>query len=222
MSQEQKLETVKEFNFRKGILVATFSGIMSACFSFGLDAGTPIKKLTIAHGTPEIWQGLPVLIVILLGGFTTNFTWCVLLNLRNRTGYQYFSRTPREQSPSAQKAGNDSASSPGSVFDGRKDPSPVPLARNYFFSALAGVVWYFQFFFYSMGETQMGVYKFSSWTLHMASIIIFSSIWGIALHEWKGASARARGLLFLGLAVLIFSTFIVGFGNYVGARTVAV
>jgi L-rhamnose-H+ transport protein len=67
----------------------------------------------------------------------------------------------------------------------------------------------------------MGVYKFSSWTLHMASIIIFSSIWGIALHEWKGASPKARGLLFLGLAVLIFSTFVVGFGNYVGARTVA-
>jgi L-rhamnose-H+ transport protein len=222
MSQEQKLETVKEFNFRKGILVATFSGIMSACFSFGLDAGTPIKKLTIAHGTPEIWQGLPVLIVILLGGFTTNFTWCVLLNLRNGTGYQYFSRAPREKSPAAPAAGRDSASSPGPGLDGRKDPSPVPLGRNYFFSALAGVVWYFQFFFYSMGETQMGVYKFSSWTLHMASIIIFSSIWGIALHEWKGASARARGLLFLGLAVLIFSTFIVGFGNYVGAKAAAV
>jgi hypothetical protein len=39
-----------------------------------------------------------------------------------------------------------------------------------------------------MGETQMGAYKFSSWTLHMASIIIFSSLWGIALHEWRGAS----------------------------------
>jgi L-rhamnose-H+ transport protein len=207
MSREQKLETVKEFNFRKGILVATFSGIMSACFSFGLDAGTPIKKLTMAHGTPAIWQGLPVLIVILLGGFTTNFIWCLLLNWRNRTGYQYFSRVPREQSPAA---------------DGQSDGrSPVPLGRNYIFSALAGVVWYFQFFFYSMGETQMGVYKFSSWTLHMASIIIFSSIWGIALHEWKGASPKARGLLFLGLAVLILSTFIVGFGNYVGARDAA-
>ena len=211
MSREQKLETVKEFNFRKGILVATFSGIMSACFSFGLDAGTPIKKLTMAHGTPAIWQGLPVLIVILLGGFTTNFVWCVLLNVRNRTGYQYFSRVPRAQSPPAVARANGEGG----------DPGGVPLGRNYLFSALAGVVWYFQFFFYSMGETQMGVYKFSSWTLHMASIIIFSSVWGIALHEWKGASPRARGLLFLGLAVLIFSTFIVGFGNYVGARASA-
>ena len=67
-------------------------------------------------------------------------------------------------------------------------------ASNYFFCALAGVTWYFQFFFYTMGETQMGKYKFSSWTLHMASIIIFSSLWGIALHEWRGASGAHQEL----------------------------
>ncbi len=44
-----------------------------------------------------------------------------------------------------------------------------------------------QFFFYSMGETKMGVYTFSSWTLHMASIVIFSTLWGVGLKEWKGA-----------------------------------
>ena len=66
------------------------------------------------------------------------------------------------------------------------------MLPNYFFCALAGTTWYFQFFFYTMGETQMGAYKFSSWTLHMASIIIFSSLWGIALHEWRGASAARR------------------------------
>ncbi len=220
MSREQKLETVREFNFRKGILVATFSGIMSACFSFGLDAGTPIKALTMAHGTPAIWQGLPVLIVILLGGFTTNLVWCVLLNWRNKTGYQYFSRVPRKESPPAvpSAAEGEAPAAGGAAFDGRKDPIAVPLGRNYFFAGLAGVIWYFQFFFYSMGESQMGVYKFSSWTLHMASIIIFSSMWGLALREWKGASAKARGFLFLGLAMLILSTIIVGFGNYVGAK----
>ena len=46
------------------------------------------------------------------------------------------------------------------------------MLANYFFSALAGTTWYFQFFFYSMGETQMGRYKFSSWTLHMALSLI--------------------------------------------------
>ncbi|MFA5265401.1 MAG: L-rhamnose/proton symporter RhaT [Opitutaceae bacterium] len=208
MTAEQKRETVKEFNFKKGILVATFSGIMSACFSFGLDAGGPIKKLTLAHGTPIIWQGLPVLIVILLGGFTTNFIWCALLNFKNRTGYQYFNRAPRKESPPMIAL--------ASGGDGRKDPTPVPLARNYVFSAMAGVTWYMQFFFYSMGETQMGKFGFSSWTLHMASIIIFSSLWGLALHEWKGASGKSRRLLFAGLSVLIISTLIVGYGNYLG------
>ena len=92
--------------------------------------------------------------------------------------------------------------------------SPAPLLANYAFSAVAGIVWYLQFFFYSMGETQMGRYRFSSWTLHMASIIIFSTLWGIALKEWKGTSRRTRRLLALGLAVLVGSTLVVGYGNF--------
>jgi L-rhamnose-H+ transport protein len=213
MTAEQKRETVKEFDFKKGLLVATFSGIMSACFSFGLSAGDKIGEISKAHGTDPIWTGLPALIVVLLGGFTTNFIWCMLLNVKNKTGYQYFSATPGVQSPLANLA---ISAGEGSSFDGRKDPTAVPLVGNYFFSALAGVLWYFQFFFYSMGETQMGAYKFSSWTLHMASIIIFSSIWGLALKEWKGASAKSKGLLYLGLLILVLSTIIVGYGNYIG------
>jgi L-rhamnose-H+ transport protein len=75
------------------------------------------------------------------------------------------------------------------------------------------VTWYFQFFFYTMGETQMGRFKFSSWTLHMASIMIFSTLWGIALKEWKGTSNRTKSLVALTLAVLIASTVIIGYGN---------
>jgi len=92
----------------------------------------------------------------------------------------------------------------------------VPMLRNYLLCALAGTTWYFQFFFYTMGETQMGQYKFSSWTLHMASIIIFSSLWGIGLKEWKGAGKTAGGLLALALMLLVGSTVIVGYGNYLG------
>src|SRR6202790_2458534 len=91
MSQEQKRASIKEFDLKKGLLVGTFSGIMSACFAYGLAAGDPIKEITMRHGTPPLWQGLPVLVVVLLGGFTTNFIWCVILNIRNRTGSQYFS-----------------------------------------------------------------------------------------------------------------------------------
>ena len=189
MSEEQKKAVIKEFSLKKGVLVATFSGVMSACFSFGLDAGAPMRAITLRHGTSTLWQGLPILVVLLLGGFTTNFIWCAILNFRNRSASEYFSAGPKRD---------------------------VPMLRNYFFSALAGTTWYFQFFFYTMGETQMGKYKFSSWTLHMASIIIFSSLWGIALHEWRGASARTKGWLALSLAVLVASTVIVGYGNYLG------
>ena len=88
------------------------------------------------------------------------------------------------------------------------------LWGNYFFAALAGVIWYFQFFFYSLGQTKMGKYDFSSWTLHMASIIIFATLWGIALKEWTGTSMRTKLLVSAGLALLIGSTLIVGYGNY--------
>ena len=79
--------------------------------------------------------------------------------------------------------------------------------------ALAGIAWYFQFFFYTMGESQMGEYGFSSWTLHMASIIIFSSLWGFVLKEWRGASRRTLTSVFVGLALLVGSTVIIGLGN---------
>jgi len=93
------------------------------------------------------------------------------------------------------------------------------MLSNYLFSALAGTTWYMQFFFYTMGETQMGRYKFSSWTLHMASIIIFSTLWGIALKEWKGAGRRTKLLVAFSLLVLVSSTVIVGYGNYVGGAS---
>jgi L-rhamnose-H+ transport protein len=59
MSPEQQKETIKEFDLKKGVGVAILSGVMSACFAYGLAAGDPIKALTIKHGTPDLWQGLP-------------------------------------------------------------------------------------------------------------------------------------------------------------------
>jgi L-rhamnose-H+ transport protein len=217
MSDEQKRAVIKEFNFKKGILVATFSGVMSSCLSYGLAAGEPIKALTLRHGTASLWQGLPVLVIVLLGGFTTNFIWCLSLNIRNRTGGQYFSS--RATGAASGPALETVTDAPGEEMArqapfGVAEPASVPLGRNYLFCAIAGVTWYFQFFFYTMGESQMGQYKFSSWTLHMASIIIFSTLWGLALKEWSGASRRAMTFLVLSLAVLVGSTVIIGYGNY--------
>ena len=224
MSREQQKAAIEEFALKKGLAVATMSGVMSACFAYGLAAGAPIKALTLQHGTPPLWQGLPVLVVVLVGGFTTNFLWCLALNLRNRTGYQYFTSDPKRYSQVAKETIVETAiDAPSrelvellpSAKRNNGRPS-VPMLANYLFCALAGTTWYFQFFFYTMGETQMGKYGFSSWTLHMASIIIFSSLWGIGLKEWKGAGVPAMRLLTLALFLLVGSTMIVGYGNYLG------
>jgi L-rhamnose-H+ transport protein len=97
----------------------------------------------------------------------------------------------------------------------------APLVSNYVLCAVAGLTWYLQFFFYSMGTTRMGRYDFSSWTLHMASIIIFSTLWGISLREWHGTTLRTQRLVAAGLALLVASTVIVGYGNYLAARVPA-
>src|SRR4029077_4975602 len=146
LSEEQKLAAIKEFSLKKGLLVATFSGVMSACFAYGLAAGDPIKALTLKHGTSTLWQGLPVLVVLLLGGFTTNCIWCVALNIRNRTGYQYYSGEIRGKvlgrgdetilENAIDAPGEEMAVAAGG--SGEAALTRAPMLSNYFFSALAG------------------------------------------------------------------------------------
>jgi len=234
MSPAQQKAAIEEFDLRKGVGVAIVSGVMSACFAYGLAAGDPIKALTVQHGTGKLWQGLPVLVVVLIGGFLTNFIWCVILLARNGTGHQFFEAHVRPN-PTKDELVITTATAvdgPGEVADHigpqtavmvHEPAAParlrVPMLRNYLLCALAGTTWYFQFFFYTMGESQMGRYSFSSWTLHMASIIIFSSLWGIGFSEWKGAGTRAGSLLTLALLLLVASTVVVGYGNYLGLAT---
>jgi L-rhamnose-H+ transport protein len=178
--------TIVEFNLRKGIMVATVSGILSSCFSFGLAFGKPIAALTEQRGVNPIFQNLPSLVVVLLGGLTTNLIWCVLLNLKNKSYGDYLNRK-------------------------------TPLAGNYLFCILAGVTWYLQFFFYGMGSSKMGKYDFSSWTFHMAFIIIVSNAWGIYFREWKGSGAQTMKMIRLGIFTVILSTVVVGLGNYIAS-----
>ena len=184
MPEEKKKEAIKEFNFAKGIWVAIFAGIMSACMIFGIEAGEPIADLAFGKNSTSLWKISPIYIFVLAGGFTTNFLWCVYLNIKNRTAKDYLNR---------QKS---------------------PLISNYFFSALAGITWYLQFMFFGMGKTRMGDYDFSSWTIHMAFIIVFSNIWALVFREWKGSSKRTHRIIILGILVLVASICVVGCGNY--------
>jgi L-rhamnose-H+ transport protein len=88
----------------------------------------------------------------------------------------------------------------------------APLANNYFFSALAGTVWFLQFFFYGMGESKLGNGA-SSWILHMAFIILVANLWGIALNEWKGVSTKTKGTIAIGILAILGSVVLVGYGN---------
>ena len=136
-------------------MVAILSGVMSAAMAYGFAAGKPIAKIAMENNVQDLWQNLPVLVVVLCGGFATNCLWCLYLIFKNKRAKDFF-KLPLEN-------------------------EKVSLPINYLLCALAGLTWYMQFFFYSMGTTKMGRFDFSSWTLHMAAIIIFSTLWGIAL-----------------------------------------
>ena len=173
-----------ELALGKGFLVATISGILSACFAFGLAAGKPIAERAVAVGADELYSNNAVLVVILIGGFTTNALWCLALNARNRSFGDYI-----------------------------KGPAGRQI-RNYCLSALGGFIWYGQFFFYGMGTTKLGEqYDFSSWSIHMGLIIVFSNLWGLYFHEWRGTSHRTKLLVWAGILLLIASTMVIGCGN---------
>jgi L-rhamnose-H+ transport protein len=220
LSAADKAAAVAEFDFRKGVLVAIFSGIMSSCFAFGLAAGEPIKALSAAAGTGPLWTGLPVLCLVMFGGLVTNATWCAWLIVRNGTAGEWFGRVATQPgAPAAQSNDPDHPSpfEPVPIRDETLTSARPPLLANFALCAVAGFAWYLQFFFYTMGESQMGRFGFSSWTLHMASIIIFGTLWGFAFREWRGAGARVRAAVWAGIAILVGATAIIGYGNMLAA-----
>ena len=183
LSEEEKKAAVKEFALKKGLLIAIFAGIMSACFNFGFTAGKPLETISLAHGTNPLFQKNPSMIFILLGGFFTNLIYCGYLNIKNKTYKDYFTVS-------------------GSV-----------LLNNIFFTFLAGILWFLQFHFFGMGSSKlppsMSVF---GWSILMALNIAISNIWGIFLNEWKGAKRKTIIVLVLGIVILILSTIVVKLG----------
>jgi L-rhamnose-H+ transport protein len=183
LTDEERKAAVKEFALKKGLIIAVFAGIMSACFNYGFEVGKPINEVARQYGTNELFLSNPTLIFILLGGFVTNCAYCVYLNIKNKTGRDYFS-----------------------VDAGT-------FLNNIFFTFLAGLLWFLQFHFFGMGKSMlpesMAVF---SWSILMALNISFSNIWGIILKEWKGVGRKTMIVLIIGIIVLILSTFVVNLG----------
>lgn len=184
MTDEEKKAAVKDFALTKGLLVALLAGVMSACFALGLGAGEPIAEAARSQGASDLFATLPATFMVTLGGFFTNAVYCLYQNFKNKTFTDY-----------------------------TKISSSVWI-NNLLFTALAGVLWYSQFFGLSVGKSFLAdnaVMIAFSWSILMALNVTFSNVWGILLKEWKGVSANTIRVLLLGLAILIFSVFFPNF-----------
>lgn len=184
---EQKAEPAdaagEQFNFGKGILVATVAGILSACFAFGLAAGDPIAKISVAKGTDPLYQNNVVLIAVLTGGFISNALSCLAMNFKNKSFGDYVR------------------------FDGAwfRNLILVWIAGitwfcQFFFYGMGQT---------RLGED----YHFASWSIHMAFIVVFLNLWGLVFREWHGTSPKTKSLVWLGILILIGSTVVIGWGN---------
>jgi L-rhamnose-H+ transport protein len=185
LPEEAKKKAVEEYDFKKGILVAIFSGVASAGLGFGLQGGKAMEELAVGGGTALAWKGMPVLVVCLLGGFTVNALWCLFLNVKNKSLGDYT----------------------------KKD---APRVANVFWAMCAGVLWVCQFVAFKTGEPRMGDQGYVGWAVLMASSIMFSGVLGLLLGEWKGTSAKTRGLLAAGLVILLGSAVVAGYSGKLG------
>jgi L-rhamnose-H+ transport protein len=180
LTEEERKAAIKEFAMKKGIPIAIISGIMSACFAFGFQTGKPLEEAAATYGTNELFLSNPSLIFILLGGFVTNFVYCVGLNIKNGTYKDYTS------------------------------VSGAILMNNIGFTFLAGLLWFLQFHFYGMGKSQVpAAMEAFSWSILMALNIAISNIWGLLLREWKGVGRQTIIVLIAGIIILILSTFVI-------------
>ena len=130
-------------------------------------------------GTKEIFRTLPATFMVTIGGAVTNLAYCFRQNSKNKTWGDY-----RQKSL---------------------------WGNNLLFCALAGLLWYSQFFGLSLGKGFLAgapVLLTFSWCILMALNVTFSNVWGIILKEWKGCSRKTIVVLVVGLAILVFSSFL--------------
>ena len=173
LDEAAKKKAVAEFDFKKGLVVALFSGIASAGMNFGLQGGVALERAAAAAGIDAKWTGMPVLVLVLWGGFVVNAAWCLWQNAKN--------------------------GSFGDYAVGLKRVAPVALA------ALSGVIWGCQFACQKVGEPAMGEMRYISFAVVMGSCVLFSSLLGVLLGEWKGTCAKTKAALGAGLLVLAVS-----------------
>ena len=178
LSEEAKKKAVAEFDFKKGMVVAIFSGVASAGMNFGLQGGQAMESAAKAAGAGSAWAGMPVLVVVLWGGFAVNAAWCLCQNAKNKSFGDYFH-----------------------------------INWGWALAALAGVIWAMQFACQKIGEPAMGEMRYISFAVVMGSSVLFSTLIGVFLGEWKGTGARTKAFLALGTLIMIAGFCAISLGS---------
>lgn len=190
--KEEDLKTIDnagiQFKMLTGMLLAIIGGVLSAVFNLSLEHGQPIADMAAQKGAGHFEQNAKM-IVSTAGCFVTNLVWFLVLGIKQKTLKEFT----------------------------RKSGLSVGLRlKNTAWSALAGTLWFGQFFFYGLGHVRMGKFQFISWVLHMSMLIFFSYIVGVVMKEWKQVSKRTYAILIIGLVILVASFIVMTWGSMVG------
>jgi L-rhamnose-H+ transport protein len=176
---------IREFDVKKGLLLAIMCGIFSSGMSFAIDAARPIQAEALALGVKSLYSALPSYVIIMGGGGLVNFVYC-------------FSRLIFKQDLSLKS----DLALPGAT-----------LFKNGALAATGGIMWYLQFFFYAWGAASIPAsFAYVNWMLHMSGYVLFGGIVGLALGEWAGVGAKPVRLLWSGMLIIIAAANIVGLG----------
>jgi len=178
------------FNMRTGLVLAIIGGLLSAVFNISLEHGQPIADLAAERGAGH-FQGNAKTIVSTAGCLVVNLIWFVILGIKTKTMKEFI---------------------PGRTVH------TAGYIRNFIWSALAGSLWFMQFFFYALGHVKMGNFQFISWVLHMSMLIFFSYIVGVLVKEWKKVTKITYFILIIALLTLVVSFIVMTVGSVIGER----
>ena len=180
------------FNMTVGLMLTIVAGVLSGVFNLSLEYGKPIADMAAENGAGN-FEGNAKMIISTSGCFVVNLIWFVVAGIRKGTLKEFL---------------------PQNELSGKT------ILHNWLWSALAGSLWCFQFFFYGLGHVKMGNFQFASWVLHMSMLIFFSYIVGVLMKEWKSVRLQTYIILIAGLLILISSFCITSYGSYIGEQLI--
>jgi L-rhamnose-H+ transport protein len=176
---------VREFNVKRGLLLAVLCGIFSSGMAFAIHAAEPMRVAAVSLGVDPLYALLPSYVIIMGGGAVVNLGYCFIRLV-----------ALKRLSVRADLA------QPGSV-----------LVKNGLLAACGGIMWYLQFFFYAWGQANIPLQlSYVNWMLHMSMYVLCGGLVGLALGEWKGVASRPIRLLWAGILVIIAAANLVGLG----------